>query len=332
MSIKILTGNPGLDGTEDLSNDQIDAQLILEYVMAQRQSGGTDYGPPESAWEDGSKAHENEDAWKILDQRGQLPIAKAEALSYFRSWDPAKHPRTPKGKEGGGRFTDVPGGVGLLERAVKPITRSEARGNSRAVSMDEFQDLASEGRRMMEDLDANKSPIDLKGKALADLKASTFAEVQKSWGGATIDSHTGKPLQSNADAYAISVKPADMETISIPEGADRPTFDRAMDRARQRFEDVLESQKSYLGVFHDDDNNRIDFDPVTVVDSPHEVEAIGTWTHAIGGAYHFKSGDGYFPPHVDDTRNVDTSLGKKVHWKGPGQWRSHADKAQRKGA
>jgi hypothetical protein len=229
-----------------------------------------------------------------------------------------------------GKFTNKPGGggVGVLEK-FPPITAAEARGNSRAVSAEEFQQLADEGRQMIERMKADKAPIDLAGKSFETLKASTFSEVQKPWGGATIDSHTGKPLQSDADAYAISVKPAGLETISVPEAASRPTFDRAMDRGKEAFRVMLEPRQSYLGVFHDDDNHRIDIDPVVVVSTPHEVEAIGAYTHAIGGAYHFKTGDGYFPPHVAEARSVDDSLGKKVHWKGPGEWRSYADRVQR---
>jgi hypothetical protein len=51
-------------------------------------------------------------------------------------------------------------------------------------------------------------------------------------------------------------------------------------------------------VFHDDENHRIDIDPVLVVTNRADVDTIGAATHAIGGAYNFSDGNGYWPPHV----------------------------------
>jgi len=71
-----------------------------------------------------------------------------------------------------------------------------------------------------------------------------------------------------------------------------------MDRARKEYATKLKGAEVYLGVFRDDDNNRIDFDPVTIVDSEAEVDSLGAYTHAVGGAYDFATGNGHFPPHV----------------------------------
>jgi hypothetical protein len=68
---------------------------------------------------------------------------------------------------------------------------------------------------------------------------------------------------------------------------------------------------------------RIDIDPVTVLDTLQEVETIGAWTHAIGGAYGFASGDGFWPPHVPTGAQMSTE-NEQHHWAGPGQWRSQA--------
>jgi hypothetical protein len=73
-----------------------------------------------------------------------------------------------------------------------------------------------------------------------------------------------------------------------------------MDIARGKYARALARGGTYLGIFHDDDNARIDIDPVTIVATPRDVESIGACTHAIGGAYHFATGNGYFPPHVPD--------------------------------
>jgi hypothetical protein len=207
------------------------------------------------------------------------------------------------------------------------ITAAEARGNSRAVSPEEYDALSAEGKRTLDKMRQDRAPITGLDDNWASVKANAYREVQKSWGGATINSHTGVPLSSTANRFALSVKPAGLKTISVPETATRQQFDAAMDNAKQQFRPQLEVQRAHLGVFHDDDNNRIDMDPVVVVDTPHEVETIGAYTHAIGGAYHFQSGDGYFPPHVGDAER-SIALGDSVHWKGPGQWRSYAESVQ----
>jgi hypothetical protein len=188
--------------------------------------------------------------------------------------------------------------LGTTAASPAPITESEARGNSRPVPAEEFYQLATQGRDMLQQMREGKSAITgLTGK-WDKIKVGAWAEVQKSWGGMTVDAHTGRALPDGADKYALSVKPPGIETISVPEGAGQAQFERAMDEALVKFRPLLEHKNSYLGIFHDDEHNRIDIDPVTVVGSTHEVEAIGSYSHNIGGAYHFKTGDGYFPPHI----------------------------------
>lgn len=188
--------------------------------------------------------------------------------------------------------------AGTVEKVAEPITVMEARGDSRSVTHAEFQRLAAEGKTRLGAIQSDRQPNTGLDKNWTAIKARTYAEVQKSWGGATIDPRTGKDLPQGADKYAITVKPAGMDKLSVPENAGAAQFSKAMDAAKARYAGELAKGGSYLGVFHDDENNRIDIDPVTVVDSVHEVETIGAYTHAIGGAYHFKSGDGFWPPHV----------------------------------
>jgi hypothetical protein len=64
---------------------------------------------------------------------------------------------------------------------------------------------------------------------------------------------------------------------------------------------------------------------VLVVDTAAEVEQIGAYTRAVGGAYHFRSGDGYWPPHVAEGAQMAND---STHFDGPGQWRSQADDCQ----
>lgn len=211
------------------------------------------------------------------------------------------------------------------------ISASEARGNSRAVSEKEYDKIADDGERMLGARMRNRAPA----KGLDDnwdgLKEDTYSEVQKPWGGATINARTGKPLASNADEYALSIKTKGQETVSIPEKASRQQFDQAMDQAKERYSSQLEYEGSHLGVFHDDENARIDIDPVIVVKNLAEVEAIGAATHAIGGAYHFASGDGFWPPHVaaEGGRMRKIGLGEEVHWFGPGDWHTYAEAVQK---
>jgi hypothetical protein len=205
---------------------------------------------------------------------------------------------------------------------VGPITAAEARGNSREVSVAEYKRLAARGRAYLDALRSDRSPTvweaeakeaakptpgALSGKAKAPpstwdrIVADTHEEVQKSWGGATIDAHTGQALPQGEDAYALRARTyADATTVTISEEAaeDPKQWEAAMDEARKRFKVYLQRKNHYLGVFHDDDLKRVDIDPVVVVKDPKLAEAIGIETRAVGGAYHFKTGDGLFPPHL----------------------------------
>ena len=178
---------------------------------------------------------------------------------------------------------------------ISPITAGEARGNSRPVTADEFQRLALEGRDKLSEIqsaDWSTRGLDARWD---EIKRTLYRVVSKPWGGATIDPRTGSELPQGADVYALSVS---RETTSIGEQATWPEFDAAMDTARDRYAAELARGGTYLGIFHDNYNARIDIDPVTVVTTADDVEKIGAYTHAIGGAYHFATGNGHFPPDV----------------------------------
>lgn len=206
------------------------------------------------------------------------------------------------------------------------ITAGEARGNSREVTESEFRSLAAQGKAELDAMKAASTPTVGLDSRWTDIKRDAFAEVQKSWGGATIDSHTGQPLASDADRFALTVKEGTQHTFSVAEKATFAQFAKAMDKAKREFRDQLARSNAFLGVFHDDDNHRIDIDPVVVVDTPEEVERIGAHTHAVGGAFHFKTGDGFFPPHVGGTRQQPEGTG--VHFDSVAQWHSFAMQAQ----
>ena len=73
-----------------------------------------------------------------------------------------------------------------------------------------------------------------------------------------------------------------------------------MDEARTRFATQLTYDQFHLGVFRDEDIGGIDIDPVLIVDNIGDVESIGAFTHAVGGAYNFADGNGYWPPHIEE--------------------------------
>lgn len=184
-------------------------------------------------------------------------------------------------------------------KATHPIiTASEARGDSKPVSHAEFQRLAGIGQEKLDRFKANSSPITGLEQNWSAVKTSAHSEALKEWGGATIDAHTGQALPQGVNKYAMTIKDKGMETVSIREGATRAEFETAMNVALERFRPILEREGSHLGVFHDDDLGRIDIDPVLVVDRLEDVHTIGAATRAIGGAYNFADGNGYWPPHV----------------------------------
>ena len=220
----------------------------------------------------------------------------------------------------------------LAHLPVTPITAAEARDGSRPVTAEKFQELAARGLDQLAQFDRQRHAlhqVDDK-QAWPKIKAAAYAETRKSWGGQTIEPNTGRVLPQGADEFALSVKPQGMATVKIPENATAAQFGQAMDEAKARFRGELVKGNRYLGIFHDDEEHEVHIDPVLVVGSTYEVETIGAYTHAIGGAYHFKTGDGYWPPHVAEVpaQVAAAADGQKIHWAGPGQWHTQADRDQ----
>jgi hypothetical protein len=171
-------------------------------------------------------------------------------------------------------------------------------GNSRAVSPEEFQLIAAEGQADLARRDAAGGPPTGLDQNFEDIKATAFAAVQESWGGATYDAHTGAAVTTG---YALTARDPGQAsvTLSEAEAADRDTFNAAMDRARETFSDQLTREGAALGVFHNDADGRVEIDPTLVVATRAESDAIGAATYATGGSYSFSDGNGYWPPHVE---------------------------------
>jgi len=247
-------------------------------------------------------------------------VAKAVAIVLRELKYSPDQPRDDHGRFDFGSGDDSSGGGGGgggKNPKVKPITAEEARGNSRAVSADEFDRLAEEGQSRLDALEANASPVTALDSHWADVKSNAYSATRESWGGVTVDAHTGEAVNSG---YALTAKSSGMSTVSIPEDASQDTFNAAMDTARERFGSKLAYQSHCLGVFHDDDLHRIDIDPVIVVDSTDDVETIGAATHAIGGAYNFADGNGYWPPHVEASKGHSFFKAAQRAYAGIGEW------------
>lgn len=179
------------------------------------------------------------------------------------------------------------------------IHPTEARGDSRPVSHDEFNKLAYSGKLKLGAIlrDTHPTPAFDSPAHWSQIKDAAFASTREPWGGQTIEPATGKAIEPS-DGFAMTIRDADQDPISIPMNAAPTQLSAAMDKAKELYAEKLSAKKVYLGVFRDDDENRIDVDPVTVVPSTDDVDAIGCYTHAIGGAYDFSTGNGHFCPHV----------------------------------
>jgi hypothetical protein len=194
---------------------------------------------------------------------------------------------------------DVP-----IDPDIKPIKAKDAQGNSRPMSMDNIQRLGAEGKKLLEVYQHNTAPTTGLDANWESLKQQMWDKTRTAWGGMTIDSHTGVPITDVEDKYAIGA-PEKRGTVSIPIDASKEDFMKAADKAKARFAPQLKRQGYNLGIFHDAKKGKIEFDPSIVVNSRHEAEAIGVYTHQDGGAYHFATGDGHFMPHLSDALTAE---------------------------
>src|SRR5215472_5876937 len=107
--------------------------------------------------------------------------------------------RTPEQQAAAERIHQSFGTPGKMPH-FKPITAKHARGDSRPVSADQFQQIALEGHYRLKAMqDGGSPPAGLRGKGWGQIKAETYQKVQQPWGGATIDAHTGQALDSKAN-------------------------------------------------------------------------------------------------------------------------------------
>lgn len=188
------------------------------------------------------------------------------------------------------------------------LSTPDAR-RSPEVSPEEFQGFARRGAAKYATLKAGASePSALRGKSWDKIVNDAYTSSREPWGGMTVDAHTGKHVPADADKYALTAREPGMEGVHVSPKASREEFSRAMETARKRYKSILARPGHHLGVFHDEDTNTIDIDPVLVTDRLEDVHDIGAYTRAVGGAYHFKSGDGFWPPHVKDSKTMNLTV------------------------
>lgn len=118
-------------------------------------------------------------------------------------------------------------------------------------------------------------------------KYNAFDQAQFPWGGATINHSTGEFVPGNADAYAVTFG----DTISLDVRDGFMLFSEAIDRVIRDYPGV-----PFVGIFHDAVKGTIDINAVYVFDTTAEVDAYAEKNgEIIGGAYHFLTGNGYWP-------------------------------------
>lgn len=113
-------------------------------------------------------------------------------------------------------------------------------------------------------------------------------QIRTSWGGGTYDPD-GVVLPSTG--YAVAIRPRAHRQVSVSFATMTDDLS-ALTLALQSFT----TRAPYVGVFRDDLSQRIDIDPVAIVESRREADALGVYCGSTGGAYNYADGLGYWAP------------------------------------
>ena len=117
-------------------------------------------------------------------------------------------------------------------------------------------------------------------------KYNAFDQAQFPWGGATISRSTGEFVPSDYDGYAVTYG----ETISLDVRDGFMLFSDAIDRIIRDYPGI-----PFVGIFHDAVKGTIDINASYVFDTKEEVDEYAETHEIVGGAYHFLTGNGYWP-------------------------------------
>jgi hypothetical protein len=177
---------------------------------------------------------------------------------------------------------------------------------SHLVSATEFQEIAARGQARLDKMAVKRHDISALDDYLDDISIHAYVAAAEPFGGATFNPRTGQPVNfSTADKYAVAV--TDDRSIILDEFAGRDEIYDAISSAASLWYRLLSRGSHYLGVFNNRDGDiHIDVS-VVVGDSTGKnreavgrakAEEIGAAVHAVGGAYHFATGTGIWPPHI----------------------------------
>lgn len=183
----------------------------------------------------------------------------------------------------------------------QPITTDDLRGDesggSPVTSPKHFTKMAKKGRAKLGRMAAGGTEPKAIEHDYDAVKSRAFDATRSEWGGQTIHPVTGQPVNP-ASGQAVTVREPGQQQISVHMNASQEHFNNAMDQARESYRPQLGRASHALGVFRDDTKGTIDIDPVAITDRPTDARAIGAYSHATGGAYDFKTGNGVWVPHT----------------------------------
>lgn len=129
----------------------------------------------------------------------------------------------------------------------------------------------------------------------AKVAQKAHAAVQEQWGGLTYDPRTGKyvaAVKGLEGPYASSA--GQTVSLTLKEAKDQARVAAALDEVVRANRELLEREGYYVGVFHDAQAGRIDFDVNLLLKTSDEAIAVQTALGRTGGAYDFATGDGVF--------------------------------------
>lgn len=172
----------------------------------------------------------------------------------------------------------------------------EGQGRSQPMSAEQFSAYAQKGQQT---LDALKTPV--KGAGVYTAPGATeaaFQATRQPWGGATMRPGDFTAQATTPDQYAVSAKAPGQQSVTVPASVNQEQFSQAFSQAKQQFRPQLRAGAN-LGAFHNANTGNVEFDPSHIVTGEETAKQVGAATNAVGGAYHFGSGQGVFPPHVE---------------------------------
>jgi hypothetical protein len=193
---------------------------------------------------------------------------------------------------------------------MQPIYKHElspsGQERSQPMSHEQFGAFAAKGQAHLDSLKAQGTQPNKMGD---ETTHHAYEATREPWGGATYNPRTGNAVNFHEpDKHSVSAREPGSLPVATSAHMNEEQFGRVMNMAKVMHHKELSTAGHYLGVFHDADTHKVEIDPVVVTgDSRHREDVgrekalqVAAATHAEGGAYHFASGNGVFPPHVKE--------------------------------